>query len=69
MPNTKNLQLKEILWEITNKCNKNCPYCGSKNINNLQTTKFVRVTNAGVTESHPHDVVITKESPNYCRDS
>lgn len=41
-------------------------YCGSKNIHALQNdTKFIRITNAGLRESHPHDVQITKEAPNY----
>ena len=41
-------------------------YCGCKNITELQTkTKFIRITNAGLKESHPHDVFITKEAPNY----
>lgn len=41
-------------------------YCGVRNIEELQTkTKFIRITNAGLLESHPHDVQITKEAPNY----
>ncbi len=41
-------------------------YCGTKNIKELKTkSKFVRITNAGLRESHPHDVVITEEAPNY----
>jgi IMP dehydrogenase len=41
-------------------------YCGAKNINSLRNnSKFVRITPAGLKESHPHDVIITKESPNY----
>lgn len=41
-------------------------YCGVKNIRELQEkTKFVKITNAGLRESHPHDVIITKEAPNY----
>ena len=41
-------------------------YCGVKNINQLKTkTKFVKITLAGLKESHPHDVIITKEAPNY----
>jgi IMP dehydrogenase len=44
-------------------------YCGAKDIKTLQKAKFVRVTNAGVTESHPHDVTITREAPNYSRET
>ncbi len=41
-------------------------YCGAKNINDLKTkTKFVKISNAGLRESHPHDVIITEEAPNY----
>ena len=42
-------------------------YCGAENIATLKNAKFVRITNAGVTESHPHDVSITREAPNYSR--
>jgi IMP dehydrogenase len=42
-------------------------YCGAKGIAQLQEAKFVRITNAGVLESHPHHITITKESPNYSR--
>jgi IMP dehydrogenase len=42
-------------------------YCGAKNIKELQQAQFVRITSAGVAESHPHDVTITKEAPNYSR--
>jgi IMP dehydrogenase len=41
-------------------------YCGASNIKELQeNAKMVEITNAGLTESHPHDVIITKEAPNY----
>ena len=42
-------------------------YCGAANIEKLHDAKFTRITNAGVMESHPHDVTITSESPNYSR--
>jgi len=42
-------------------------YCGSKDINELQKAKFIKITAASVTESHPHDVIITREAPNYSR--
>ena len=42
-------------------------YCGAQNIEKLHEAKFTRITNAGVMESHPHDVTITSESPNYSR--
>ena len=40
-------------------------YCGAENIEKLHTAQFTRITNAGVAESHPHDVAITSEAPNY----
>jgi len=40
-------------------------YCGAANITDLGAAHFVRITNAGVRESHPHDVTITREAPNY----
>jgi IMP dehydrogenase len=45
-------------------------YCGTATIDELRTrARFVSVTAAGMTESHPHDVIITKESPNYAMDA
>jgi len=42
-------------------------YCGSKDITTQKEAKFVRITSSGISESHPHNVTITKESPNYSR--
>ena len=42
-------------------------YCGSKSIEDQKNARFVRITSSGITESHPHNVTITKESPNYSR--
>jgi IMP dehydrogenase len=42
-------------------------YCGAKDINALHDAKFTRITNAGMLESHPHEVIITSEAPNYSR--
>jgi len=42
-------------------------YCGAKDIAALQQAKFTRVTASGVIENHPHDITITKETPNYTR--
>ena len=45
-------------------------YCGAKNISDLQrNSKFVKITAASLKESHPHDIQITKEAPNYSSDS
>jgi IMP dehydrogenase len=42
-------------------------YCGSAGISDLKEAKFVKITAAGVNESHPHDIFITREAPNYSR--
>ena len=42
-------------------------YCGAKTVLDLKNATFVRITTAGINESHPHDVAITKEAPNYSR--
>ena len=42
-------------------------YCGAADINALKKAKFIKITNAGVRESHAHNVEITKEAPNYSR--
>ena len=42
-------------------------YCGAKSIADLQQATFVKITNAGMRESHTHDVEITREAPNYSR--
>ncbi len=43
-------------------------YCGSKDIENLKENgRFIKITSSGIAESHPHDVTITKEAPNYSR--
>ena len=40
-------------------------YCGAASVNHLKGAEFVRITSAGMRESHPHDVTITREAPNY----
>ncbi|MDY6378039.1 MAG: IMP dehydrogenase, partial [Bacteroidales bacterium] len=42
-------------------------YCGAHTIPELRNAQFIRITQAGMLESHPHDVTITKEAPNYTR--
>ena len=60
--------LYEVLYQLVGGLRAGMGYCGSKNINMLQKSKFVRVTNAGIIESHPHGVTITSEAPNYSRE-
>ena len=58
--------LQDTIYQLMGGLKAGMGYCGCANINELQTkTKFIRITNAGLKESHPHDVYITKEAPNY----
>jgi IMP dehydrogenase len=59
--------LSEVIYQLVGGLRAGMGYCGTENIEKLMTAKFVRITNAGVTESHPHDVAITREAPNYSR--
>jgi len=59
--------LSEVIYQMIGGLRAGMGYCGSASIPALQKAQFVRVTNAGVQESHPHDVTITREAPNYSR--
>ena len=59
--------LNEIVYQYVGGLRAGMGYCGAKNIKALQQATFVKITNAGMKESHAHDVDITKESPNYSR--
>jgi len=59
--------LKEIVFQFTGGLRAGMGYCGAKNIGQLKNASFVKITNAGMRESHAHDVEITRESPNYSR--
>lgn len=59
--------VSEVLYQITGGLRAGMGYCGSANIEALKEAKFVKITAAGVHESHPHDVFITREAPNYSR--
>ncbi|MBX3164299.1 MAG: IMP dehydrogenase [Bacteroidetes bacterium] len=59
--------LAEVIYQIIGGLRAGMGYTGSKDIKALQQAKFVRITAAGVKESHPHDVVVTREAPNYHR--
>jgi len=59
--------LSEILYQQVGGLRAGMGYCGAKSIEELQTAKFIRISNAGIKESHPHDIAITKEAPNYSR--
>ncbi|MBM3937807.1 MAG: IMP dehydrogenase [Sphingomonadales bacterium] len=60
-------RVAEVLYQLVGGIRAGMGYCGSATIDELQTSKFVRITNAGMRESHPHDVAITREAPNYSR--
>lgn len=58
--------VSETVFQLIGGLRSGMGYCGVVNIDELKTkTKFIRISNAGLTESHPHDVFITKEAPNY----
>ena len=59
--------LYEVIYQLVGGLRAGMGYCGSATIEQLHEAKFVRITNAGVAESHPHDVTITREAPNYSR--
>ena len=59
--------LKEIVYQYTGGLRAGMGYCGAANIEALQEATFVKITNAGMRESHAHDVEITREAPNYSR--
>ncbi|MEJ7586242.1 MAG: IMP dehydrogenase [Ferruginibacter sp.] len=59
--------LKEVVYQYTGGLRAGMGYCGAANIKALQNATFVKITNAGIKESHAHDIAITKEAPNYSR--
>ena len=59
--------LSEVIYQLTGGLRAGMGYVGAKNISKLQEASFVRITNAGSIEGHPHDVFITRESPNYSK--
>ena len=59
--------LYEVIYQMVGGLRAGMGYCGAHNIEELHKARFTRITNAGVQESHPHDVAITQEAPNYSR--
>jgi IMP dehydrogenase len=57
----------EVLYQMVGGLRAGMGYCGAENIGALKKARFVKITSAGVAESHPHDVSITREAPNYSR--
>ncbi len=60
-------QLDEVFYQLVGGLKSGMGYCGAKNLKELKKSKFTKITNAGIIESHPHDVAITNEAPNYSR--
>ncbi|MFH2096834.1 MAG: IMP dehydrogenase [Bacteroidota bacterium] len=61
--------LSEVIYQMLGGLRAGMGYCGSSNIEELKNARFVSITHAGVVESHPHDVTITREAPNYSREN
>ena len=59
--------LYEVVYQMLGGLRSGMGYCGARDIDALHKAKFTRITNAGVAESHPHDVAITSEAPNYSK--
>jgi IMP dehydrogenase len=59
--------IKEVIYQYLGGLRASMGYCGAKDIETMKDASFIQITTAGVHESHPHDIVITKESPNYSR--
>jgi IMP dehydrogenase len=59
--------VQEVVYQLVGGLRSGMGYCGAHNIEELHNAKFTRITNAGVLESHPHEVIITSEAPNYSR--
>ena len=59
--------VQEVIYQLIGGLRSGMGYCGAATIDLLHNAKFTRITNAGVLESHPHDITITSEAPNYSR--
>jgi IMP dehydrogenase len=59
--------VSEVLYQLVGGLRAGMGYCGAPDLEKLKKAKFVKITSAGVLESHPHDVTITREAPNYSR--
>ncbi|MFL5728700.1 MAG: IMP dehydrogenase [Cytophagaceae bacterium] len=60
-------KVSEVIYQMIGGLKAGMGYCGAKDIETLKKAKFVKITAAGVRESHPHDIQITREAPNYSR--
>jgi len=60
-------QVGEVVHQLIGGLRAGMGYCGAKNISDLMQARFVKISPAGMVESHPHDITITREAPNYSR--
>lgn len=59
--------LSEVIFQLIGGLRAGMGYCGTANLEELKKAKFLKITHAGILESHPHDITITREAPNYSR--
>ena len=59
--------MRNVLYQLVGGLRQSMGYCGARDDRGAEGRAFVRITGAGLRESHPHDVTITKEAPNYRR--
>jgi IMP dehydrogenase len=57
--------VQEVVYQVIGGLRAGMGYCGAGDISALQEARFIRITSAGMKESHPHDIFITREAPNY----
>jgi IMP dehydrogenase len=59
--------LSEVIYQMVGGLRAGMGYCGARTTTDLWNARFIRITSAGMAESHPHDVIVTREAPNYSR--
>ena len=59
--------LSEVIYQLLGGLRAGMGYCGASNLAELKKARFIKITHAGIVESHPHDITITREAPNYSR--
>ncbi|RLD33570.1 MAG: IMP dehydrogenase, partial [Bacteroidetes bacterium] len=59
--------LSEVLYQLLGGLRAGMGYCGAADMKSLKKARFIKITQAGINESHPHDITITREAPNYSR--
>jgi IMP dehydrogenase len=59
--------LSEVIYQMVGGLKAGMGYCGTATIEDLRKAQFIKITSSGITESHPHNISITREAPNYSR--